>query len=150
MFSFVQELKIILKNNNEFFKFMVKYYDMMYLFSYLIYLNLYLQLQKTSIEYYLVFNKSRCYKVIFFNNKAIQLIQNFIYLLLHIYKYMYNYISKKKVIKYKKMVTIFYYIFKTFKTILKIWFILSLCLLSESCNIKTILNISSWKENSYS
>lgn len=41
MFSFVQELKIILKNNNEFFKFMVKYYDMMYLFSYLIYLNLY-------------------------------------------------------------------------------------------------------------
>lgn len=120
MFSFVQELKIILKNNNEFFKFMVKYYDMMYLFSYLIYLNLYLQLQKTSIEYYLVFNKSRCYKIIFFNNKAIQLIQNFIYLLLHIYKNMYNYISKKKVIKYKKMVTIFYYIFKTFKTILKI------------------------------
>lgn len=60
---------------------MVKYYDMMYLFSYLIYLNLYLQLQKTSIEYYLVFNKSRCYKVILFNknNKAIQLIQNFIH-----------------------------------------------------------------------
>lgn len=52
---------------------------------------------------------------------------------------MYNYISKKKVIKYKKMVTIFYYIFKTFKMILKIGFILSLCLLSESCNINTYL-----------
>lgn len=26
MFSFVQELKIILKNNNEFFKFMVKFF----------------------------------------------------------------------------------------------------------------------------